>query len=162
MAAESLARGAVMHCRVLAMLGLVTACGDAGPHTEDFTGEWRLMSVNSQPLPAAGNATGGEVWLGAVLELGQESGSFDRCMQVSPVSVPVNRSTAVLVDPIDGDRIELSYFEREDMVPDTAEVNGEQLTLRYRNVITGEVQGVDVLTFVPMTGGLGTPCSFAP
>jgi hypothetical protein len=141
---------------------IVAACGDSGPETESFTGEWRLTSVNTQPLPSAGNATGGEVWLGAVLQLGQESGSFDRCMQISPVSTPTTRSTAVLVAPIDGDRIELSYFERRDIVPDTAEVNGEQLTLRYRNVIGGQVQGVDVLTFVPLTVPLPTPCSVAP
>jgi hypothetical protein len=147
---------------VLIAAFLVAACGDSGPDTESFTGEWRLTSVNTQPLPSAGNATGGEVWLGAVLQLDEQSGSFDRCMQVSPVSVPVTRSTAVLVAPISGDRIEVSYFERSDAVPDTAVGDGEQLTLRYRNVIAGEVQGVDVLTFVPLTVPLPTPCSVAP
>ena len=119
---------------------LVTACGDSGPDTESFTGVWRLTSVNTQPLPSAGNATGGEVWLGAILQLDQQSGSFDRCMQVSPVSTPITRSTGVLVTPINGNRVELSYFERRDAVPDTAEVKGEQLTLRYRNVIAGQVK----------------------
>jgi len=141
---------------------LVAGCGDSSPDTESYTGTWRMTSANTQPLPSAGNATGGEVWLGAVLQLDQQSGSFDRCMQVSPVSVPITRSTAVVVAPISGDGIEVNYFERRDMVPDTAVVNGEQLTLRYRNVIGGEVQGVDVLTFVPLTGQLPTPCSVAP
>ena len=101
---------------------LVVACGDSGPDAGGFTGAWQLTSVNTQPLPSTGNATGGEVWLRGVLQLDQESGSFDRCMQVSPVSTPVTRSTGVLVTPIDGDRVELSYFERRDIVPDTAEV----------------------------------------
>jgi hypothetical protein len=74
----------------------------------------------------------------------------------------MTRSTAVLVAPISGDRIQVSYFERRDIVPDTAVVNGEQLTLRYRNVVGGQVQGVDVLAFVPLTGQLPTPCSLAP
>ena len=152
-----------MQCRLLLIATfLVAACGDSGPHSESFTGQWRLTSVNTQPLPSAGNATGGEVWLGAVLQLDQQSGSFDRCMQVSPVSTPMTRSTAVLVAPISGDRIQVSYFERRDIVPDTAVVNGEQLTLRYRNVVGGQVQGVDVLAFVPLTGQLPTPCSLAP
>jgi hypothetical protein len=146
---------------------LVAACGDSGPDTDSFTGDWRLTSVNSQPLPADGNATGGEVWLGAVLQLDQDSGSFDRCMEVSPGSLPVSRSTAVLIAPIGENRIEVSYFERRDNVPDTAEVDGEQLSLRYRNVIGGEVQGMDELTFVPLTGGLPgglppTPCIGTP
>lgn len=151
-----------MRRSALRLLVLLAACGDSGPETESFTGEWRLMSVNTQPLPSAGNATGGEVWLGAVLQLNQQSGSFDRCMQFSPMSTPITRSTAVLVAPISGNRIEVSYFERRDVVPDTAVVDGEQLTLRYRNVVGGEVQGVDLLAFVPLTVPLPTPCILAP
>ena len=147
---------------LLAMIVLVTACGDSGPDADSYTGGWQLSTVNTQPLPSAGNATGGEVWLGAELELDQQSGTLDRCLEASPGAIPLKRSTGVLVTPINGNRLEVSYFERRDAVPDTATLNGTQLTLRYRNVIGGEVQGVDVLTFVPLTGPAQTPCSVGP
>ena len=152
-----------MQCRpLLAMMILVTGCGDSGPEADSYTGVWLLTSVNVQPLPWAGNATGGEVWLGARLELGRQSGTFDRCLETSPVSIPLKRSTGVVVTPISGDRLEVSYFDRSEAVPDTATLNGTELTLRYRNVISGEVQGVDVLTFIPLTGPDLTPCSVLP
>jgi hypothetical protein len=152
-----------MQCRVLLiMLILVAACGDSGPETDRFTGLWRLTSVNTQPLPSAGNATAGEVWVAGVLQIEQGSGFFDRCLEAPSTSTRISRTTALLVAPISEDKIEVSYFERRDIVPDTAALNGEQLTLRYRNIIGGQVQGLDVLTFVPLTGALPPACSLAP
>jgi len=72
------------------------------------------------------------------------------CLEVTSTSAPIAQSTGVLVGPISGDKIEVTYFGRREIVPDTAALNGSQLTLRYRNVLVGgQVEGLDVLTFVP-------------
>ena len=153
-----------MHSRLLLTATiLVVACGDSGPGPESFTGLWRLTSVNSQPLPSPGNATGGLVWVAGLLNLGQQSGFFDMCLEVTSTSAPIAQSTGVLVGPISGDKIEVTYFGRREIVPDIAALNGSQLTLRYRNVLVGgQVEGLDVLTFVPMSGERPPVCSLAP
>jgi hypothetical protein len=151
-----------MQCRVLLItMTLVAACGDSGPETDRFQGLWRLTSVNIQPLPAAGNATAGEVWAAAVLQVNPETGFLDRCLEDPSTSTRTSRSTAVLIAPVSGDRIEVSYFDRREAVPDTATLDGAQLTLRYRNILIGQ-EGLDVLTFVPLAGELPPACSLAP
>jgi hypothetical protein len=151
-----------MRRRVLpTVMILAAACGDGGPETGRFEGLWRLTSVNIQPLPAAGNATAGEVWVAAVLQVTGETGFFDRCMQASSTSPRISRSTAVLVGSISDDRVTLSYFDRRESAPDTATLDGAQLTLQCRNTLIGQ-EGLDVLTFVPLTGGLPGACSLAP
>jgi hypothetical protein len=156
-----------MQCRmlqclpVLITLVVMAACSDGGPETDRFEGRWQLTSVNAQSLPAAGNATGGQVWAAAVLEVGQEFGFIDRCWEDPSTSTRTSYSTPVVVVPISGDRITLSYFDRRESAPDTATMQGAQLRLRYRNTLAGP-ESVDVLTFVPLTGELPPACSLAP
>ena len=111
----------------LGLLVLALACGDNGPEAGEIDGAWRLTSVGIQPLPAPGTATGGEVWVAAVLTVTGQSGFFDRCMRDPSGSNRVSRSTAVLVAPIGGGRVRVSYFDRRVNLPDTATVNGEPL-----------------------------------
>ena len=150
-------RGAILG----GLLILALACGDNGPEAGEIDGAWRLTSVGILPLPAQGTATGGEVWLAAILDVTGQTGFFDRCMRDPSGTTRVSRSTAVLVDPIDGDRVKVSYFERRVNLPDTATVNGGQLTLRYRDIVS-DPPPVDVLTFVRMPGGRPEVCSLAP
>lgn len=153
-----------MQCRLLLLTILVTACGDSGPGTDAFSGLWRLTSVNSQPLPSIGNATAGEVWDAAVLQINsQGTGTFDRCMENPSTSTRTSRSTYIATAPLSGDQLAVQYFERRDTSADTASMKGAQLTLHYRDVqVGGQVQGVDVLTFDPLTGDLPPACSLAP
>lgn len=153
-----------MRCRLLLpMMLLLTACGDSGgPGTAQFSGLWRLTSVNSQPLPSSGNATAG-VWAAAVLQINQGTGTFDRCVENSSTSTRTSNSTYVLTAPLSGDKLAVQYFERRDTSADTASMNGAQLILHYRDVqVGGQVQGMDVLTFDPLAGDLPPACSLAP
>jgi hypothetical protein len=151
-----------MRRRVLpTVMIFAAACGDGGPETGRFEGLWRLTSVNVQPLPVAGNATAGEVWLAAVLQVNGETGFFDRCMRDPSTSTRTSRSTPVVVGPTSDDRITVSYFDRRESPPDTATRDSERLTLRYRNTLTGQ-EGLDVLTFLPLEGTLPAACSLAP
>jgi hypothetical protein len=147
---------------VLALVVIpATSCGDNGPDLDEQS-LWRLTSVNILPLPAPGNATAGETWVAAVLQFTGETGNFDRCMGSPSTSDRFSRPTALVVHPIGDDKVELSYFDRTTTVPDTATINGGELTLHYRNVVLGQVQGVDVLTFVPQPGAPPEACSLAP
>ena len=146
---------------LLLVVIVVTSCGDNGPDLDEPS-LWRLTSVNAQPLPAPGNATAGETWVAAVLRLGGETGNFDRCMEVPSTSDRFSRPTALVVHPIGDDRLEVDYFDRRATPPDTATFKGGELTLRYRIVVLGQVQGVDVLTFVPQPGAPTEACSLAP
>jgi hypothetical protein len=143
------------------VMTLAAACGDAGPEPGRFEGLWRLTSVNIQPLPAAGNATAGEVWAAAVLQITGETGFFDRCMRDPSTSTLTSRSTPVVVASVSDDRVSVSYFDRRASEPDTATSDGAQLTLGYRNTLIGQ-EGLDVLTFVPLDGGLPQACSLVP
>jgi hypothetical protein len=154
-----------MHCRLLLLaLILLAACGDAGPEGDRFSGLWQLTSVNSQPLPSTGNTSGSAEWVAAVLQISQQVGSFDRCMEDPSTSSRTSSSTAIATHPLSGDKLAVQYFERRDTSSDTASVNGSQLTLRYRSVLVGgQVQGVDALTFAPLSGTTLPPaCSLAP
>ena len=145
--------------RVLPLLVfLVVACGDNGPDLEGQR-RWRLTGANGLPLPAPGNATGGESWVAGILEFTGETGTFDRCMQPASSSDLFRRPMTFVVHPIAGDEIELSYFDRRGLEPDTASIKDGELTLRYRNVINGEVQGVDVLAFILQPGAPAEACS---
>lgn len=153
-----------MHRRLpLIAIVFLAACGDSGPDPESYRGLWRLTSVNTQPLPSIGNTNGGQAWVAGVLQFDQQSGSVDWCWQDPSTSTRTSHSDFVVLAPISGDRVEVSYFGRREAVPDTAAVNGTQLTFRYRIVsFGGQVEGVDVLTFVPLTGTLPPACSLAP
>jgi hypothetical protein len=140
---------------------LAAACGENGPGTDGFESLWQLTSVNAQPLPAPGDATGGEIWLSAVLQFSGEGGSFDSCMESPSTSARVSRSTYIVVHPIGGDKAEVSYFDRRTTVPDTVSLNGDRLTLRHRNSAIGQ-EGLDVLTFVSLTGPAPEVCALAP
>jgi hypothetical protein len=141
-----------MQCRVLLTLMIFAAACD-GPEIERFEGAWRLTSVNIQPLPATGNATG-EVWAAAILQLTGETGVFNRCMEDPSTSTQTTQSSGVLVTPISGDQFKLDYFDRRSGVSDTATLDGTQLTLRYGKL--------DVLTFVPLAGEVPEVCSLVP
>jgi hypothetical protein len=155
-------RRAPMRRLVLPLLIIVaTSCGDNGPDLEEPS-LWRLTSVNALPLPAPGNATAGETWVAAVLRLSGETGNFDRCMGVPSTSDRFSRPTALVVHPIGDDKVELSYFDRRTTEPDTATFEDGELALRYRNVVLGQVSGVDVLTFVLQPGAPSEACSLAP
>jgi hypothetical protein len=135
---------------LLLTLLLVSACGDDGPNLDEVD-RWRLTSANGLPLPAPGNATGGEDWAAGTLQFTGETGTFSRCMRPAGTSDLIDRPTAFVFNAIGGG-FELHYFERRANVPDTARLDAGELTLRYRNVVgvTGEeVVGVDILTFVP-------------
>jgi hypothetical protein len=140
---------------------IAAACGENGPGSDGFESLWQLNSVNGLPLPAAGDATGDEIWLSAVLQFSGENGFFDGCRQSPSTSERVSRSTFIVVHPIGGDKAEVSYFDRRTAVPDTVSLNGDHLTLRYRNVVIGQ-EGLDVLAFVPLAGALPEACSLAP
>jgi hypothetical protein len=144
---------------LLVTMILVAACGDGGPEISRFEGLWRLTSVNVQPLPSTGNTTGGDFWVAAVLQIERDFGFFERCLEASSTSPRTSQSTTVLIAPISGDRITFSYFDRRQSPPDTARLDGAQLTLRFRNTLTG---AFDVLTFVPLAGQLPPACSLAP
>ena len=150
-----------MRCQLLfPMMILVTACGDSGPATDQFIGLWRLSSVNGQPLPST---VAGEGWVAAVLQMNQGTGSFDRCIENSSTSTRTSRSTYVVTAPLSGDKLAVQYFERRDTSADTASMSGAQLILHYRDVqVGGQVQGMDVLSFDPLTGDLPPSCSLAP
>lgn len=151
-----------MHSRLLPLMILfAAACGDSGPETDKFVGLWRLTSVNAQPLPAAGNATAGEVWAAAVLEVSGEIGFFDRCMEAPSTSTRTGRSTPVILAATGRNRVSVAYFDRRANAPDTASLSGTQLTLRYRNTLTVPPE-VDVLTFAPLEGALPVACSLVP
>lgn len=154
-----------MQCRLLLpALIILVGCGDAGPEGDKFNGLWQLTSVNSQPLPSTGNTSGSELWVAAVLQITPQLGSFDRCMEDPTTSTRTSRSTAVVTRPLSVDKLAVQYFERRDTSSDTASMDGAQLTLRYRYVLVGgQVQGVDVLKFVPLAGTTLPPaCSLAP
>lgn len=69
-----------MQCRLLlTAIVVLAACGDSGPDPDSYTGPWRLTSVNTQPLPSLGNVTGGQAWVAGVLQLDQQTGSYDWC-----------------------------------------------------------------------------------
>ena len=148
-----------------AVTGLViaaSACG-SGPDIEDFEGTWRLTQVNDQALPVLGTATGGEVWVAAILELGTETGSLDRCMRDPSTSTEISRNSALVISSADGERVTLQYFDRRSAVPDTATIrDGDELTLHFQNLLAGQ-QELDVLTFVPLTGDIPEDaCDLAP
>ena len=147
-----------------ALPGLViiaAACG-GGPDIEDFEGTWRLTLVNAQALPVLGNATGGEVWVAAILELGTETGSLDRCMRDPSTSTEISRNSALVISPASEERVTLQYFDRRSTVPDTATIqDGDELTLHFRDLLAGQ-QELDVLTFVPLTGDVSGVCDLAP
>ena len=137
---------------LLAITVVVAGCGDSGPDPESYIGAWLLTSVNTQPLPAPGNLIDG-LWVGGILQLEQQSGSYEWCWEDPATSNRTSVSDNMVLTPISGNRIEVSYFGRREPAPDTATVDGSQLSLRFRSVsVGGQVDGVDVLTFVPMTG----------
>jgi hypothetical protein len=145
------------------MIVFVTACGDSGPDADDYMGLWQLTSVNTQPLPSQGNLTGGQAWVAGVLQLGEETGSFDWCWEDPSTATRTTHTDYVVLAPIEGDRIEVSFFGRRGAFPDTAALDGDQLTFRLRNVsINGETEAVDMLTFVPMPGPVTSACTLPP
>ena len=142
---------------------LLAACGDSGPNPESYTGPWRLTSVNTQPLPSLGNTTAGQTWVAGVLQLDQQTGSYDWCWQDPATSARTSHTDYVVLAPLNGDKIEVSYFGRREPVSDTAALTGAQLSYRLRSVdVGGEVRAVDVLTFVPLTGTVPSACSLGP
>ena len=153
-----------MHCRLLLpALVLLAGCGDSGPSTDQFSGLWQLASVNSQPLPATGSTTGSAVWVAAVLQIQQGTGSFDRCFEDPSTSNRTSQSTFVSTNPLNGDKLAVQYFERRDTSADTASINGGKLVLHYRYTqVGGQVLATDVLTFEPLSGDLPPACSIAP
>lgn len=153
-----------MQCRLLLIaIVFLAACGDSGPEPANYTGAWRLTSVNTQPLPSIGNITGGQAWVAGVLQLNEQTGAYDWCWEDPSTSTPTSHADYVVLTPVNGDKIEVSYFGRREPVPDTIAVNGPQLTYRLRSVsVGGVVNGVDVLTLVPLTGEIPSACSLAP
>jgi hypothetical protein len=149
-----------MRRRLLATIMIIAAaCGDGGPEPSGFDGLWRLTDVNVMPLPAAGNTTGGQMWAAAVLQVTGETGFFDRCLRDPSTSTLTSGSTPVIIASTSEDRITVSYFDRRESPPDTATRDAERLTLRYRNTLTGQA---DVLTFLPLEGGVPAACSLVP
>jgi len=157
-------RGSLMRRLVLLIVVILApACGDSGPESNGFEkGLWQLTSVNGQSLPAPGNATGGEIWAAAFLQFSGATGNFERCMESPSTSERFSRPTALVVHPISDDKAELSYFDRRTPVPDTAALSGAKRTLRFRNVVLDQVEGVDVLSFVPLAGAPPGVCTLAP
>jgi hypothetical protein len=147
----------------IALTMLLAACGESGPpDSVSYAGAWQLTSVNALPLPVPGNAVSG-VWVAGILQLNQQTGSYDWCLENASTSTHTDVTNYVVLEPISGDRVKVSYFDRREPVPDTAAVNGSQLSLRYRSVsVGGQVGGVDVMTFVPLTGDVPAACSLAP
>jgi hypothetical protein len=144
----------------LALLAILMACGDAGPDTGAFDGTlWRLTSVGTAPLPAPSTAEG-QTWVAAVLQFQSTTGVFDRCLRPPSSDTPAGRSTYVVIASLGGDKVTVSYFDRRSAAPDTATITGGELTLRYTSPFVGG--GVDMLTFVPLTGALPPACSLAP
>jgi hypothetical protein len=144
------------------MMIVVAGCG-SDPDTESFEGAWRLRSVNTQPLPAPSNLFQGRMWLAGVVQLAGSGGSLDWCFEDIATSAQSSTSDYVALNPISGERVEVSYFGRREPVSDTATVNGSSLTLRARSVaVGGAVEGIDVLKFVRMTGDVPAACSLAP
>jgi hypothetical protein len=147
---------------LIALMIVVAGCGD-DPDTESFEGAWRLTSANAQPLPTASNLFEGRMWLAGVFQLAGDGGSFDWCWEDTATSTQISTSNYVVLNPISGERVEVSYFGRRESVPDTATVSGGTLTLRARSVaVGGAVNGIDVLKFVRMTGEVPAACSLAP
>lgn len=141
---------------------MIAAAACSGPDIEDFEGDWRLTAVNGQPLPVLGNATGGEVWVAAILQVGRETGGLDRCMLDPSTSTQISRSSGLVVSSASDERITLQYFDRRSTVPDTATLEGgDQLTLHYQVTLSGQ-QALDVLTFAPLTGDITEVCDLAP
>lgn len=147
---------------LIALMIVVAGCGN-DPDTESFEGAWRLTSVNTQPLPAPSNIFQSRVWLAGVFQLAGDTGSFDWCLEDTATSTQSSTSDYVVLNPISGERVEVSYFGRRESVPDTATVSGGTLTLRARSVaVGGAVEGIDVLKFVRITGEAPGACSLAP
>jgi hypothetical protein len=142
---------------LLAAVILLAACAD--PNIDDFEGLWQLTALNGQALPAPVPGGGGTLWVAAVLQVGKESGSFDVCSEDPSTSNRTSQSSFILVAPIRGDRMEVSYFDRRDGSTDTASVDGGTLTLRSR---TADPATFNLLTFVPLSGALPPACSLAP
>lgn len=144
-------------------LMIIAAGCSGGTDIEDFEGTWRLTLVNGQAVPELGNATGGEVWVAAILDLGTETGSLDRCMRDPSTSTEISRNSALVISAATEERVTVQYFDRRTTVPDTATIDGDdELTLHFRNLLAGE-QGLDVLTFVPLTGDIpDDACDLAP
>jgi hypothetical protein len=148
---------------LLPALVLLAACGDSGPSTEQFSGLWQLSTVNSQPIPATGTTTGTSVWVAAVLQIQQGTGTFDRCFENPSTSTQTNQSTYVVTKPLSGDKLAVQYSERRDTSADTASMQGANLILHYRETqVGGPALATDVLTFVPLAGDLPPACSLAP
>jgi hypothetical protein len=147
----------------LIALVFLAACGDWGdPNSVSYTGAWRLTLVNTQALPSPSTLSG-SVWVAGVLQLNEQTGSYDWCREDPSTSTQTSTSDYLVLAPISGDRIEVSYFTRREAVPDTAAVNGNRLSLRLRSVsLGGQVNGVDVLTFVRLTGDVPSACSLVP
>jgi hypothetical protein len=147
---------------LIALMILVPGCGD-DPNTESFEGAWRLTSANSQPLPAPSNLFQDRMWVAGVLQLAGDGGSFDWCLEDIATSAHSSTSDYVVLNPISGERVEVSYFGRREPVPDTATVIGNTLRFRARAVaVGGAVSGIDVLTFTRVAGDVPAACSLAP
>jgi hypothetical protein len=147
---------------LIAMMIVVAGCG-SDPDTESFEGAWQLTSANAQPLPTPSNLFQGRMWLAGVLQFAGDGGSLDWCFEDTATSAQSSASDYVALNPIQGERVEVSYFGRRESVPDTATVSGGTLTLRLRAVsVGGAVNGIDVRKFVRVTGEVSAACSLAP
>jgi len=145
----------------MALMILASACGENGPDTDGVTGNWRLTGANLQPLPALGNATGGETWAAAVLQLNGSTGIFDRCFRNQATLTKTSLPTTVIVTRITEDSFTVSYDDRDQSAPDTATISNDQLTLRYRDTVDGQA-GLDELSFIRLDGAVPEACSLAP
>lgn len=146
---------------LMALMILAAACGENEPGTDGVFGNWRLTGANLQPLPAMGNATGGETWAAAVLQLNGSTGIFDRCFRNQATLTKTSLPTTVIVTRISEDSFTVSYDDRDESVPDTATISNDQLTLRYRDTVEGQA-GLDELSFVRLDGAVPEACSLAP
>jgi hypothetical protein len=103
-----------------------------------------------------------ELWAAAILQVTGGRGYFERCLQDPTTSRKISRSTTVVVDSISDNTFTINYLEGSTGDPDTATLEGTQLTLRYRTVINDPLQNVDVLTFTSVAGRVPHACSLAP
>jgi hypothetical protein len=103
-----------------------------------------------------------ELWAAAVLQMSGGRGYFERCLEDPTTSRKISQSTALVVDSISENTFTINYLERSTGVPDTAALEGAQLTLRYRTVVNDRLQNVDVLTFTSVAGRVPRACSLAP